>query len=160
MSTNAQRFRTTGWERARVAHERVKPDFAAHMRRIARPAQIAFQRLMVSYGGEPVGIECRKGDHTQWAFAIPEMSDSGQPWRVQYFDADGFIGHGAYASLTLAIESMIQDGYRTADPGALDRIGATDRWALGVKRATIRQRFQEGQITFNQMIDAINTLLL
>ncbi|MFP3637744.1 hypothetical protein [Paraburkholderia sp. SIMBA_054] len=157
MNQNAQRYRTSSWERARTAHRRCKADFAAHLRRIAAPMQIAYQRLMSAHNGLPVGIECRMGSRASWAFVVSEMS-SAEKWRVQYFDEGGFVGHGCYASIKEAVESMMRDGYRTPDPGALDRTASTPRWAVGMKRSAIRQRCQEGLITFPQMIEEMEAI--
>ncbi|WP_425953103.1 hypothetical protein [Ralstonia pseudosolanacearum] len=113
---------------------------------------------MAAYNGEPIGIECLMGDRERWAFVVPEMSGDDRQWRVQYFDADGFVGHSCYETLPLAVETVIQEGYRTPDPGALDRISRTPRWALGVKKAAIHQRCQQQMITFSQMIAEMKAL--
>lgn len=151
-STTTMRFRTAQWERVRVAHLRVAPDFARHLRQIASPVQICYQQLMQAYKGEPVGIECRSIHRAAWAFVAPEMSGS-EPWRIQRFDEDGFVGHTCHNSLEDAVESLLEEGFRVPDPGALDRVGASERWARGVRLAAVRQRFQEGLITFQQMLE-------
>ncbi|WP_241023823.1 hypothetical protein [Burkholderia sp. Ac-20365] len=128
------------------------------MRRIAAPVQIAYQRLMSTYAGSPVGIECRLGDRRQWCFIVEEMSSAEDKWRIQFFDEDGFVGHGCEKTLEKAVERIVQEGYRTIDPGALDRIASTPRWARGVKVATIRQKHQEGLIDFQQMCTEMKAL--
>ncbi|ASW03880.1 hypothetical protein [Paraburkholderia aromaticivorans] len=152
-----QRYRTTTWERARVAHLRGRPDFARHLRGIARPMQISYQRLMQAYNGEPVGVECRERERDAWAFVVPEMSGSGR-WRIQRFDLDGFVGHMCFDTLAIAVENMLQEGYRILDAGALDRVAATNRWAKGIKRAAVVQRCQEGLITYAQMLDELRRM--
>jgi len=136
---------------------RAPGDFAKHLRDLARPLQIEYQRLMAAHGGRPIGIECRSAFRPAWAFVLPEMNEAGR-FRVQCFDEDGFFSHQVYDGLEQAIENMMVDGYRTPDVGALDRIAATDRWAMGVKYATLRQRFQEGLITYVRMLEEMKAL--
>ena len=117
--------------------------------------QIAYQRIMAQYGGKPVGVECRMKDRESWAFVLPEAS-SEKPWRIQQFDNDGFIGHLCFDSVPEAVEEMLRMGYQTVDVGALDRIAATDRWALGVRRSAIMQRHQQGLISYPQMVEELS----
>lgn len=152
----AARYRTRAWDRVRVSHLRVDPNFARLLRDGARCMQIAYQRLMAQYGGKPIGIECRKKDRDSWAFVLPEASGD-KPWRIQQFDQDGFIGHLCFDSIPEAIEEMLRMGYQVVDAGALDRIASTDRWALGVRRAGIMQRHQEGEISYSQMVEELST---
>ena len=151
------RFRCSSWERVRTASDRVPANFARHLRDSARPLQVAYQRLMSTYDGHPVGVECRMKDRDSWAFALPDASGS-KPWRIQQFDLDGFIGHLCFDTLNEAIEDMLRMDYRVTDPGALDRVGSTTRWARGVRRAGIMQRHQEGLITYRQMLDEFAAL--
>jgi hypothetical protein len=53
---------------------------------------------------------------------------------------------------------MLNEGFRQVDAGALDRIAATPRWARGVKVAALRQKCQEGLMTFPEMVEAIKAL--
>jgi hypothetical protein len=154
---SANRYRSASWVRVCAASTRVPADFGRHLRDVARPLQIAYQRLMSSYDGHPAGIECRMEDRESWAFALPDASGS-KAWRVQQFDQDGFIGHLCFDSLDESVEEMLRMGYRVVDPGALDRIGSTTRWARGVRRAAIMQKHQEGLITYRQMIDEMSAL--
>ncbi|TCK33351.1 hypothetical protein B0G84_7563 [Paraburkholderia sp. BL8N3] len=149
---SAKRYRSASWERVCGASNRVPVDFARHLRDIARPLQIAYQRLMALYDGHPVGIECRMNDRESWAFVLPDASGA-KSWRVQQFDLDGFIGHLCFDSLNEAVEDMLRMGYCVTDPGALDRVGSTARWALGVRRAAVMQKHQERLITYRQMVE-------
>ena len=151
----AARYRTRAWERVRVSHLRLDANFARLLREGARGIQIAYQRIMAGYGGCPIGIECRLKDRDSWAFVLPEASGD-KPLRVQQFDQDGFIGHLCFDSIPEAVEEMLRMGYQFVDVGALDRIAATDRWALGVRRAGIMQRHQEGQISYSQMVEELS----
>jgi hypothetical protein len=157
INLSATRFRCASWVRVCTASRRVPADFARHLRDSARPLQIAYQRLMSTFDGHPAGVECRMTDRDSWAFALPDASGS-KAWRLQQFDLDGFIGHLCFDSLNEAIEDMLRMGYRLPEPGALDRIGSTARWARGVRRAGIMQKHQEGLISYREMIDEISTL--
>lgn len=153
-----QRYQTTHWQRIRNPDLTRDPGFARHLREIARPKQIAFQRLMSAYDGEPIGAECKARTREAWAFVVPDMSGSEYAFRVQYFDEDGFSGHDCHASLVKAVEDMLGQGYLTLDAGALDRCASTVRWALGVKRAGIRMKFNCGQISFQQMLEEMQAV--
>lgn len=154
----AARFRTRAWERVRVAHLRVEPNFARILREGARCMQIAYQRIMAQYGGKPVGVECRMKGRDSWAFVLPEASGE-KPWRIQQFDRDSFIGHLCFDSVEEAVEEMLRMGYQTVDVGALDRVAATDRWALGVRRSAIMQRHQEGLTSYSQMVEELSAMV-
>jgi hypothetical protein len=123
--------------------------FAKHLREMARPSQIAFARIMRATSGHPVGVELRHHSRDAWAFALPNVSGK-ESWRVQYFDQDSFSGHGCYKTLTEAVESMMDDGYRTEDAGALDRMSATPRWARGLQALDVVQRLSSRKIDFEQ----------
>lgn len=149
-----RRFRTRAWEYARESDGRVSCKFARVIRDGARASQIAYQRIMSRYNGEPVGIECKRSDRDSWAFVLPEAS-GGLPWRIQQFDRDSFVGHLCFDSVPEAVEAMLDMGYRTIDEGALDQVASTDRWALGIRRSAIMQRHQEGTISYAQMVDEL-----
>lgn len=151
------RYRTTTWARIRERNCELPTDFAKHLREVARPRQIAFQRLMTMSSGMPVGIECKSGRHEQWAFILPDMSGDS-PWRIQNFDQDGFSGHSCYDTLQQAAETLVNDGYRVPDPGALDRCSTTLRWAIGVKRSEIRLLFNQGKITWAETLDRMKAV--
>ena len=155
--SSPRRYRSSAWESVRGSSDSRSDDFARHLREIVRPLQIAYQRLMAAYDGHPVGIECRMDARESWAFALPDASGV-KSWRVQQFDLEGFVGHLCFDSLNEAVEDMLRMGYCVTDPGALDRIGLTARWARGVRRAGIMQKHQEGLITYCQMIDEISSL--
>jgi len=152
------RYRSAGWLRANTAFARSgNKDFARMLKKSAYPVQKVYRLLMEAYGGEPVGVECRDRSRQQWAFVAPETGEPGQ-FRVQYFDEDGFTGHYVHSKLEEALESMLREGYRILDAGALDKVAATARWARGVKVAALRQRCQEGLMSFADMVDAIKAL--
>jgi hypothetical protein len=154
---SVKRYRSASWERVCAASTRVPANFGRHLRDIARPLQIAYQRLMALYDGHPAGIECRMKDRESWAFVLPDASGS-KAWRIQQFDQDGFMGHLCFDSLNEAVEDMLRMGYCVTDPGALDRTGSTTRWARGVRRAALMQKHQEGLITYRQMVEEMSAL--
>jgi hypothetical protein len=150
------RYRSSSWEHVCAASNGIPADFARLLRDEARPLQIAYQRLMSSYDGHPAGIECRLKGRESWAFALPDVSGA-KSWRVQQFDRDGFIGHLCF-DLNAAVEDMLRMGYLVTDPGALDRVGSTARWARGIRRAAIMQKHQEGLIKYRQMVEEISAI--
>lgn len=153
-----KRYRTSHWQRIREESHELDTDFAKHVRKFARAQQIAFQQLMSMCEGHPVGIECKKSESREnWAFILPDMS-SDSPWRIQHFDADGFSGHNCYDSLQQAAETLIGEGYRVPDPGALDRCSTALRWAIGVKRSDVRLLFNQGRIGWAEMLERMRAV--
>jgi hypothetical protein len=57
-----------------------------------------------------------------------------------------------------AVETMLREGYRIVEAGALDKVASTARWARGVHVAALRQRCQEGLMSFPEMVEAIKAL--
>ncbi|MEX3983760.1 hypothetical protein AB4Y45_32780 [Paraburkholderia sp. EG287A] len=152
------RYRAAGWLRANTAFARTgNKGFARMLKKSTYPVQKVYRYLMETYGGEPVGVECRNTDRQHWGFVAPEPGIPGQ-YRVQYFDEDGFTGHNVHTTLDDAVETMVREGYRIVEPGALDKTAATSRWARGVKVAALRQRCQEGLMSFSDMVEAIRAL--
>ena len=152
------RYRAACWLRANTAFSRSgNKEFARMLRKQTYPVQKVYRQLMDSYAGEPLGVECRSISRQQWAFVAPETGVPGQ-FRVQYFDEDGFTGHFVHTKLEEAVESMLREGYRVIEAGALDKIAATPRWARGVQVATLRQRCQEGLMSFAEMVEAMKAL--
>ncbi|MBR8043393.1 hypothetical protein KDW40_02280 [Burkholderia cenocepacia] len=155
-----QTYQTTSWIRAQ-AHlaqkKETQPGFAQHLIDMARPAQIAYEALMTAYDGQPIGVECRSEKRDQWAFIAPNISEK-YPFRIQIFDADGFISHHGCNTLELAVEDLINSGYRVIDAGALDRVSMTARWSVGIKRLDIMQCVHDGRLTWAHAADLLNDL--
>jgi len=153
-----RRYVSASWARVSTASTRDLPrDFARHLRDVARPLQIAYQRLMSAFDGRPTGVECRMKDRDSWAFVLPDASGA-KGWRVQQFDLDGFVGHLCFDSVEEAVEDMLRMGYTVTECGALDRIASTSRWTRGVRRSAVMQRHQEGLVTYRQMIEEMAAL--
>ncbi|AJW47577.1 hypothetical protein DEE91_23770 [Ralstonia pickettii] len=151
------RYRTRGWARICDKAAELDPKFAQVLRESARPAQIAYQKIMGRHEGNPVGVECRAVKREAWAFVLADVSCPGR-FRIQYFDLDGFSGHYVHKTLEEAVEDMVTSGYRQIDTGALDRVAATERWALGVKRSAIMQRHQSGMIDWATAVGELSIL--
>ena len=145
-------YRLRAWQRLREDTRDLDPGFQKHLRECVRRKQIAFQRMMAATNGNPVGVEFRRESSESWGFVLPDVAGDA-PWRVQAFDADGFVGHNCYASFEDATEALINDGYRVIDAGALDRCSRTLRWALGVKCSELRLLFNLGKLTWTEMIE-------
>lgn len=154
-----KRYRTRYWQNLVEDAQILDPDFARHLRECARPMQIAYQRLMSMSDGNPVGIECRSEAREAWGFILPDVAGDAA-FRVQNFDADGFYGHNCYHSLQDAVEALIGDGYRIPDPGALDRCSATLRWTIGVRRLEFRLLFDQGKLSFTEMLESMQAVTL
>ena len=106
-------------------------DFARQLRESARPAQIAYVRIMTKHRGDPSGVEYRHySDPERWAFVLPDASGDGM--RIQFFDLRSFSGHQCYQTLDEAVQEMVKQGYRIEDAGVLDRVSVTSAWAEGL----------------------------
>ena len=151
------RYRTRGLARICDKAAELDPKFAQVLRESARPAQIAYQKIMGRHEGNPVGVECRAVKREAWAFVLADVSCPGR-FRIQYFDLDWFSGHYVHKTLEEAVEDMVTSGYRQIDTGALDRVAATERWALGVKRSAIMQRHQSGMIDWATAVGELSIL--
>ena len=120
-------------------------------------AELARQRFLRECAGQPIGVEFRMSQRKAWAVVIPNLNGE-QEWKIQYFDEDGFSGHTACETLDKAVDTMIAEGFTQFDPGRLDKLVGTIRWDFGVKKQTVRDRFNQGLITWAQMVAEIATL--
>jgi len=145
---------TTFWKQVTDDSDRTS-EFARHLREIARPAQIAFTKVMRFCQGNPVGIELKNPTADRWQVVLPEpVQEGGQPmWRVLSFDQHGFSGHDLHKSAILATEDAIQSGFTEPDHGALDRVTATSTWQRGMAMQELRDRHCRGELTYAAMID-------
>lgn len=152
-------YMTSHWAHLMATRHERDPALAAYLRRLERPNQIAFHRLMAAYGGHPVGVECVDNEGTRWAFAVPNVQTRyrAAPWRVQTFDVHGFIGHETHTSFTEAIESLVRS-YPVIDAGALERCVSTKEWDVGQALQEWRDRHLRGDITFEQMLSGLRSV--
>lgn len=121
--------------------------------RMLRPAAIAFNELMSRHSGDPSGVEFRAGEAERWAFVLPDASQPSM-YRVQVFDPRGFLSHHTEGSLAACVETMVREGYRTEDAGALDRLARTPEWLRGVEVLALVQRLNAGALSFKGFKEA------
>lgn len=152
-----QQYMCAGWVLLSSSFGDDDSDAAREFLELARPKQLAYQHVMATCQGNPVGVECRAASRPAWAFVLPEVRKSGQ-FRVQYFDENGFSGDSAFNTLEDAVEEMVGNGFRIIDAGALDRTAATVRWERGVKVAALHQRCEEGLITYADYVAGVKAL--
>lgn len=148
---------TTHW--ARVAGKSRDEDFSRHLRKLARPKQIAYAKLMRHSEGNPVGVECVNKNGASWAVVMPNVKTAAnqEDWRVQVFDESGFCSHHCHPTLQEAVEHML-GSYPTVDEGALERVAATPQWALGIKTQELRDLHNRGGISFTEMCARMRAL--
>ena len=126
-------FTTSTWDRLINKRGKGRNDpFEKHLRDIAREGQIRFTLAMRACRGTPCGHEFKKSGQDQWAVVLPEPVHIGHKpaWRVLTFDVRGFCGHFAHATEALALEALLEMGYRTPDAGALDRCQSNPLWGI------------------------------
>jgi hypothetical protein len=145
------RYQTKYWSSLKTEYGDIDPAFAKHLRQYERRKQIAFQLLMNTNDGMPIGIEYKKADYPQWAFILPDASGDAE-WRIQTFDEDGMIGHNVFHTLAEAAEEL-SSSYGVLDLGALDRLAATPRWANGIRRQEFRLQHARGLISWTEMLE-------
>lgn len=149
----AMRFRSQKWVSALSGMGDRKSESARTTRFYARPVQIAYQRIMSAFAGQPIGVELKHRSREAWAFVLPDAAGD-KAWRIQYFDLDGFQTHTPRDDLADAIEDIIVNGYRMLDVGALDREVGTERWIRGTHRLALMQKYHDGEITFAEVVAA------
>lgn len=99
--------------------------------RVQREHRERVAAVHAALAGREFGTELR--DHYgHYAVLLREMNGDANPFRVTRYCATGFTGHTPYRSLEAAIKELAEDGYVTADPGALRRFSTTKEWAIGM----------------------------
>lgn len=123
--------------------------------------QAAKQLLMRTIGdpAEPKHVEWRHAapNRELWSFITPEVSEHGG-WRINTFDANGFIGHASFSSFDQCLDEMVFRGFTEPDPGALDRLSSTQDWAIGTAISDAIQRANQGQISQDQALEEIRQI--
>lgn len=132
----------------RYGDQRGRP-YVEHLFEVAAKTNEPFSRIMERHGGDPTGFEHKLMNRDQWAFVLPDASEPGR-YRVQYFDAAGFISHASHNDLVAAVEAMVTEGYVVEDRGALDRASTTPEWAMGTEVAGLLQRLNAREISAEQ----------
>jgi hypothetical protein len=154
------RYMTKSWAACKVKEPGASIEIMQRdkcLRAMVRKTQILFCKVMTQFNGNPVGVEFRRKSTDSWGFIVENM-DGGGVWRIQYFDRDGFIGHGYRDSVACCMEELITDGYRRLDENALDKISQTSRWQKGLVRSAIKQKLDVGLISFMEMCTQLKAL--
>jgi len=121
--------------------------FTRYVLALEERRSLAYNDMMVTFDGDPTGIEFQhRTQDNRWAFTLPDASVQGS-WRIQYFDWDSFVSHHCERTFLACIDSMAQEGFVVADPGALDRLSVTPRWKRGVEVSSLIQRLNAREIT-------------
>lgn len=122
------------------------------------PKAIAFDQIMRSTRGCPVGVEIKHEALDRWIFLSPSLGVDEAPWRVNTFGCDGFHGHSHRASVEEALAEAVSDGFRILDVGALDRVETTEAFRRGNEITEITHQVLSGEIsreTYEQKRSAI-----
>lgn len=85
----------------------------------------------------------------RWVFVLPDMTDAGK-WRIQYFDARGFSGHGTYNSVDDCASMALASGFVERDDTALDRVQRLASFWRGNYAADLIQRINCGELSHSQ----------
>ncbi len=152
---------TAEWRRvASRARTLENSDVVKHLRELARPRQIAYAWLRYHTGGDPIGVEFRHTAGPRWAFVAPNVTSQWDqsPWRVQHFNESGFTLHTCHKDLQSAVEDMIGQGFHLLDPGVLDRLTISPRWAMGVEQSIQRDLFNQNRITLAQLVERLKEI--
>lgn len=115
------------------------------------------QAIIASLSANILGLELAHEKSSIIEAILPSF-DEGATARIQRFDANGPIGHSNFATPEKALEDAVGRGYVTPVPGAVDRLSSTPQWAQGVKRQGLRDRFNSGQISFEEMLRSMAAL--
>lgn len=101
-----------------------------------------------------LGLILTNTDHDSWALFLEDASTQGKV-RYQTFDAKGFHGHLTHNNLDEALQDAFQSGYRYPDDGALERVAGTPEWETGMAIQSVRDDYNRGKITWDQMFARI-----
>lgn len=118
-------------------------DFMLHIARL----QERTARRVAALGDITAGAIVRQQSGERWAFLLPDMTEPGR-WRMQYFDAHGFSGHGIYDTPEQLAGAAFAEGFRMRDDGALDRVQALASFQRGNYAADLIRLVNLGQIQF------------
>lgn len=96
-----------------------------------------------------MGFTLKHGSMESWGIILPDASDPGR-YRWQGFREDGLTGHCTFDTPQLCLGDMLDDGYEHPDPGALDRLAATPKWARGMEVIAVIQACNCGLISWEE----------
>ena len=88
----------------------------------------------------------------QWVAILRNFNGAPDSWRLQRFDADGFVGHQVYASKDEAIRNAARERFTLHDDGALDRLERTVAFRLGNAISDEREKLNGSRISFTAFL--------
>lgn len=94
-----------------------------------------------------VGLTLKHCRRDAWGIILPDASQPGR-YRWQAFQSDGFTGHVTFDSMEECLGDLVDDGYGTPDPGALDRVADTVEWRRGMEVVGLIQSCNAGLLSF------------
>lgn len=98
-------------------------------------------------GGE--GTILRHASRETWCLFLRDATE-GKGYRLQYFDADGFHSHSTHETVDTALMRMADDGYVASDPGRLEQLARTSRWADGMEIVHVIAQLGRGRIDWEE----------
>lgn len=104
-----------------------------------------------------LGLTLSNKDKESWAIFLEDASAPGEV-RYQTFDKRGFSGHYTFHDLDSALKDAFTSGYRYVDDGALDRVSLTDEWNCGMAIQYIRDQYNAGKLSWDDMFSKINQI--
>lgn len=120
-------------------------DFDTYLARIR--AEAAAKKAAL--GDMSEGGILKQASSERWAFVLPDMTEPGK-WRIQYFDARGFSGHGVYNTGDECVDSALASGFTVRDDQALDRVQGLASFWRGNHAADLIRRINCGELTHAQ----------
>lgn len=116
--------------------------FEAHLAEI----RSARQKTLAVIGDVTNGVILRDDSGKRFAFLLPDMTEQGK-WRIQRFDERGFSGHGIFNTQLELVEAAANEGFKTHDPGALDRLQDTPAFQRGNYLTELVRQVNSKEIT-------------
>lgn len=94
--------------------------------------ELIFSSLVRQNNNKILGIELKHIRNQIWACILPDASNQGM-YRVQYYDKHSFVSHITFNTPEEALTTAITEGYRSYEPGSMDRLSITDEWKQGLE---------------------------
>ncbi|AJF08162.1 hypothetical protein [Geoalkalibacter subterraneus] len=127
-------------------------DFLLDHLQYVMPVARAFNEIMERHNGKPVGVEYEHHKNTgRFAVVLPDAAVPGK-FRVQFFDKNGFSSHDTIGPVEKAAEEMVRQGYRVLSEGEMDRLSQTRDWQIGNATATLLQKLNAGQMSYQEFL--------
>lgn len=113
-------------------------------------SKIALELLMDSLC---CGMTLSNSAGDQFVIFLEDASSPGK-FRYQCFDAKGFYSHSTHNTLEEALRDAFNSSFRIlCDDNVLDRLSCTVEWSRGVARQGIRDKYNSGQIGWDEMLE-------